>query len=87
MDAIEFVKKILTIACLCNFSVTSWIRSYERNKKVGGSEYSLHLLGCAVDVVPDTDRDLENIKHYCDRLGLEYIEHKDHIHIQLPHKE
>lgn len=38
--------------CIGGFNVTSWLRSPEHNKAVGGAPHSVHLTGLATDFVP-----------------------------------
>ena len=84
----EFAQTIATIKCHAEFSVTSWFRSEERNKALGSkaSKNSLHLVGLAVDVVPDSfEVDYPKIIHWAKRLGLRAVTYEDskHIHLQV----
>jgi len=70
--------------CLCyRCSVTSWIRTTKRNREKGGVPHSLHLLGYAVDVVPDNWAVATDVMRRARRLGLRAILEPDHIHLQL----
>ena len=61
-------------------SVTSWIRSVKRNRAVGGSPNSKHLVGMAVDVVLDDPS--EDIAQTCNRLHLRCFNEGDHVHVE-----
>jgi hypothetical protein len=80
---LEFMQKIISIALATNASITSWIRSQKHNKDVGGSEYSLHLAGLAVDLIFDTPADKLLAIHYAERFDLTAIDEGDHLHIQI----
>ena len=80
---ILFLIKIYNICFKHQCSVTSWIRTTKRNTFVGGDKGSRHLIGYAIDLVPDSwpkvdDLLLQDIKKY----GLFYLIEKDHIHVQ-----
>lgn len=63
-----------------NVSVSSWLRSPLKNKRVGGSISSLHLIGWAYDVVPATKDNMRKLKE----IGFrKIIDEKDHIHVQI----
>ncbi len=82
MDAVVFSTQIVTLGLRYSFSVTSWIRSGARNRRVGGNPNSRHLLGLAVDVVLDRPADTKVFMSDCRRLGLRAIDEGDHIHVQ-----
>jgi hypothetical protein len=83
MSAIEFCKVVLTLAVEFNFSVTSWIRSKHRNRLVHGVDNSLHLCGCAVDVVLDLESEKSAFIDRCRRLGIKVIDEVSHLHLQV----
>lgn len=60
-------------------TVTSWFRSPRKNLEVGGAKNSLHLIGWAWDIAPDTDILTNRVR----RLGLQAIREGDHIHAQI----
>jgi len=60
------------------FQVTSWWRSPERNREVGGSDVSQHLLGVAFDVLPRTSRVYQGLRS----AGFQVIDEGDHLHVQ-----
>lgn len=82
----RFTDKILTLAVRFDFSVTSWIRSPERNATVGGVADSRHLYGLAVDVVLDRGADRPAFEAAAKTLGLQVIFEEDHLHVQEPRK-
>ena len=84
MTLIDFVQTIAVIKSHAEFSVTSWWRSEKKNIEVGGDPDSLHLVGLAVDVEPDTKKEWYRIIHWAKRLGLKYKEYPKHIHLQIP---
>lgn len=64
-------------------SVISWLRSKKRNRDVGGLDNSLHLVGLAVDVVFDDEKQRRAGMQMAERLGLFAIDEGDHVHIQV----
>ena len=76
LDIVRYV--CLTEGC----SVTSWIRTPKRNKRVGGVPHSKHLSGLAVDLVPDS-RDWKPIIHAFRIRGLKVLVENDHLHVQV----
>lgn len=84
----DFLNKILVVSYKNNCSVSSWIRTDKRNRLVGGSPTSQHLIGLAVDLVPDDWNDEKQIVDDCIRLGLVPVveRSKNHIHVQALHK-
>lgn len=83
---LTFVSGIYTLAVRYDFSITSWIRSSKRNKQVGGSQNSRHLLGLAVDIILDNPTDLRDFIKDAELLRLKVIDEKTHLHVQLPSK-
>jgi hypothetical protein len=82
MTPAAFAEKVSIYCRAFSCSVTSWWRTVERNRAVGGVIRSAHLAGLAVDVVydgappgPEADRMLSD-------LGLVRIHEGDHDHIQ-----
>ena len=65
-------------------SVTSWIRSPERNRQVGGHADSSHLLGLGADVAygPNPRPALATARKRARKLGLRLIREGDHDHLQ-----
>jgi hypothetical protein len=82
MTYLDFCIAILQLASVASFRVTSWWRSPSSNKAVGGHILSWHLVGMGVDLVPDTEADRHLIKAHAPRLGFDYIDEGDHIHLE-----
>ena len=78
----EFASKIHKISECVPLSVTSWHRSEERNRLVGGHPHSKHLVGLGMDVVLDNPEDIKYFIRRLDDMNLEYRNEGDHIHIQ-----
>lgn len=77
-----FSTLVWTLCTLYPSSVTSWIRSPIRNKAVGGDKASRHLLGLAVDVVPDDKKHLDPLAQAARALGLDAVIYPGHVHIE-----
>lgn len=58
---------------------TSWWRSAQANARVGGNEYSQHLLGLAIDLVAE---DKPAATAAFERMGFIVIDEGDHLHVQ-----
>mgnify|MGYP005815357511 CR=1 FL=1 len=65
-------------------SVTSYVRSPERNKLVGGAVDSRHLIALAADVSyhPNVAPRLATAKRQALKLGMTLIREDDHDHLQ-----
>jgi uncharacterized protein YcbK (DUF882 family) len=81
-DVIMFAFRVAILAESYHFSVTSWIRSPERNEILGGKPTSLHLTGEAADVVLDTHEVEEDFLADVSKAGLHYLIERSHIHLQ-----
>lgn len=57
---------------------TSWWRSVDRQRDVGGGIPSQHLVGLAVDVVPDSSA----VRDAFRRRGFVVVSEGDHAHVQ-----
>jgi uncharacterized protein YcbK (DUF882 family) len=77
-----FLMLVHTLCTIYPASVTSWIRTPKRNAAIGGKPESRHLLGMAVDIVPDDPLDGPRIIASARRLGLDAYDAKSHIHIE-----
>ena len=82
MTATQFAGKIDLLNTRFAFSVTSWFRSTNRNKLVGGHANSLHLVGLAVDIIVDNPAQAQELTSFAHQLGLLAIVEKDHVHVQ-----
>lgn len=60
-------------------SVTSWFRSVEDNRRVGGDRESQHLLALAFDLVGPR---LVQTMQTANMLGLTAVLEDDHLHVQ-----
>ncbi len=80
----DFIEAVQIICHKHNCSVSSWIRTDKRNRMVGGSPNSQHLLGLAMDLIPDDWDDADDIVFDCHRLGLIAVveRNRNHIHVQ-----
>jgi len=83
----EFYERVLAYCSWSRASVTSGLRSPERNAAVHGHERSMHLVGLAADVVyhPNPVPGIDTAKHFASRLGLLLVRESDHDHIQVPY--
>jgi len=77
-----FAAHILTLCRRHHASVTSWIRSPNRNTLVGGRPNSYHLTGCAVDLILDENANHAHFLADAQMLDLEVIDEGDHLHIE-----
>lgn len=66
-----------------NTTLTSLVRTPEKNKAVGGKPNSQHLRGTAGDYVVPTD-EKPAFKKRAAEMGYVAIDEGDHIHLQLP---
>lgn len=65
---------------IAGLRVTSWIRSPEKNKRVGGVPTSKHILGYGFDVSPDTIANVAKLK----KIGFKKVLREgDHIHVEI----
>lgn len=60
------------------FTFTSWWRSVQHNQEVGGSDFSQHLIGVALDIVPVTLRNAQALQS----AGFQVVNEGDHLHAQ-----
>jgi hypothetical protein len=80
---LEFAAMVIHLCALYQCSVTSWIRTQERNRKVGGHQKSTHLVGFGADLVPD-DMDAKPALVAAARLlGLDAVDESHHVHIEV----
>lgn len=81
----DFLEDIYEVCIEYKCSVTSWIRTPKRNREVGGVQYSGHLRGLAVDIVPDGN-DWNDVIIALQRRNLFIIVEDDHLHVQIKRK-
>jgi len=80
---LNFAADVLFLAELYPFSVTSWGRTVERNKAVGGARRSRHIDFAAVDFVLDAGASHRDaLIAMARKLGCRVIPENDHIHIE-----
>lgn len=84
MTVSDFAQNISTLLALHPGSILSWIRSSAWNTEVGGHPRSMHLVGLAVDIVPDPDTNMGDLIIFAERLGLNAINEGGHVHVQIP---
>lgn len=82
VELTTFVSRLALLRTQAAFSVTSWWRTAARNASVGGSPSSLHLIGFAVDLVPDDGVSREGLLACALKVGLHGIVESDHVHVQ-----
>ena len=82
MDVEDFAKAIFVYAQKYPASVTSWGRTPEHSKAVGGFDGDPHTWWLAVDLVYDQTPDLAEATAYAKTLGLWLIRESDHDHFQ-----
>lgn len=65
-----------------NVRITSWCRSAQRNREVGGVENSLHLVCLALDVVGPPN-EVQRLALAWRGIGLDAVQESDHLHLEL----
>jgi hypothetical protein len=83
----EFIERIRCLCVLLRCSMTSGMRTSDRNTMVGGARRSKHLVsfgGLAVDLVPDDDstETRTSVVTMAKQFGLWAVDEMDHVHIQ-----
>lgn len=63
-------------------TITSWFRSVERNRAVGGQLNSQHLWGCAFDIVIPDPAQRTRAMAALRRETFFVIPESDHLHVQ-----
>lgn len=66
--------------------VSSTLRSPSRNAKVGGVGNSYHLTGEAVDIVPRTPQEKQQVTEFWKGRGYQVIDEGDHLHVEPPRR-
>lgn len=82
MDAALFAQQVIDYVSHFHGSVTSWIRTPEHNRAVGGVETSPHIFGLGADVVYDAVPELAAAQAFAAALGLHVVREHDHDHLQ-----
>lgn len=77
----EFAEHVNDYCDAFSGSVTSWKRTVEHNRAVGGVQRSAHLAGLAVDVVYDGSSPGGEADVWLEQRGLKRIEEGDHDHV------
>ena len=80
---LEFCQLIIQLCAQYSCSVTSWIRTPARNKRVGGHARSCHLVGFGADLVPDDPAVKPALLTAARGLGLDAIDEGHHVHIEV----
>lgn len=80
----EFAYKVVALAFIYQFSVTSWGRTakYNTHPRVGGIPTSFHRLWLAVDCEPDGPVDAAALERDARKLGLQVVVEEDHFHLE-----
>jgi len=84
MDFAELLERFKLYCLATGGSVSSWMRSPERNKEKGGIPASRHLWGGAIDVIyaPNPQPTIETAQAIAKKLGLYCHRESDHDHIR-----
>lgn len=82
MDFLYFCHATLFLCKLHRGSVTSWIRSEQRNAAQGGVTDSWHLDGLAADITPDDPARKSFLIVDAVKLGMDAIDEGNHVHIE-----
>ncbi len=78
----DFINRVLWawwLAGMPPVQATSYIRTPEQNRRVGGAPESQHLVGTALDLIGPTERMVD----FARELGLVGIDEGSHLHLQL----
>ena len=83
----DFIQKVFALCIEFDGSVTSWGRTPERNRLVGGHLASFHKNWLAIDVILDDMGD-NNVRHFIEkavRMGIRAIDEREkgHLHLQV----
>lgn len=73
---------VVQAAGATSLSVSSYLRTPERNAAVGGVANSLHLAGLAIDLV-GSQADILAVAGLWRVLGLDAVVESDHLHLEL----
>jgi hypothetical protein len=81
LDVRDFAAAVVGYCLAFSASVTSWARTVDRNKLVGGHVRSAHLAGLAVDCVYDGAPPGPEADTWLALHGLQRLSEGDHDHI------
>lgn len=79
---VQLLIAVLVVARATDVSISSFLRTPERNEAVGGRPNSLHLVGLAVDLVGEPAT-LGRVASIWRAIGLDAIDEGDHLHLEL----
>lgn len=79
----EFLDRVERTWLASPFQTTSWWRSVDRNRAVGGERFSQHLVGLGLDAVPTNGTTTEDLQLAAQRAGLRAFPASRHVHLQL----
>ena len=84
MTPTQFMDSARAYTAWARGSITSYVRSPERNAQVGGHKDSSHLIGLACDIgySPNPTPPLATAKRRARKLGLTLIRETSHEHLQ-----
>ena len=83
-EVLRFVWGILSVGWPEGAWISSWYRTPEHNRRVGGHPESQHLAGLAIDVVlPGSDPGFNpQLAFDLERVGLVPVREPTHLHVQ-----
>ncbi len=82
MEITVFISNVITLRTKYQFSVSSWGRTVQHNKDVGGEVGSDHLLWLGLDVLLEPMVKNLDFEKDCSILGLIALFEKDHYHLR-----
>jgi len=82
MNPVDFIMAVLLLCVRHSGSVTSWGRTIEHNKLVGGVVNSYHLIWMGCDVVLNNMVQNSQFESDAKHLCLDPILEGDHYHLQ-----
>jgi Peptidase M15 len=80
----EFADTVFVLSTDFKFSITSWGRTVDHNKAVGGVANSRHVEFLAVDCVLDDPTQKDAFMEAAVKAELQALDDKDHVHLQWP---
>ena len=82
MTPLDFHSSLMAYCYATKGSVSSYGRTEQRNRTVGGGANSYHLQWLAADVVYDAPLQKATKDRIAVRFGLEVVEEGDHDHLE-----